>query len=64
MDPKEVQVQVLTDDEQNTSSDYQAVDETADREEEIIPVIVRPGHIRFESLGIIDILIPDIFLDF
>ncbi|KAG6536045.1 hypothetical protein ZIOFF_001083 [Zingiber officinale] len=47
---EEVQVQILTNDEQNTSSDYEAVDETADREEEIIPVIVRPGHIRFESL--------------
>ncbi|XP_074576274.1 uncharacterized protein LOC141832791 isoform X2 [Curcuma longa] len=47
---EEVQVQVLTNDKQNTSSDHQAVDETSDREEEIIPVIVRPGHIRFESL--------------
>ncbi|KAG6531755.1 hypothetical protein ZIOFF_005575 [Zingiber officinale] len=50
---EEVQVQILTNDEQNTSSDYEAVDETADREEEIIPVIVRPGHIRFESLVLV-----------
>ncbi|WOL11322.1 hypothetical protein Cni_G20084 [Canna indica] len=47
---QEVKDQVLANDTQSTSSEEQVVDQTADIEEDIVPVIVRPGHIRFEPL--------------
>ncbi|KAJ8458128.1 hypothetical protein OPV22_031054 [Ensete ventricosum] len=37
-------------DVQGQLSKYQIVDQTIEIEEEIVPVIVRPGHIRFEPL--------------
>lgn len=35
-----------------TSAKHQAMDEITEVEDEIVPVMVRPGHIRFEPLGI------------
>ncbi|KAG2701888.1 hypothetical protein I3843_06G061500 [Carya illinoinensis] len=51
--------QMLTkDDEQSPVKDDQKVfeehhepDENDDREDEVVPVVIRPGHIRFERLG-------------
>ncbi|XP_009415977.2 coilin isoform X3 [Musa acuminata AAA Group] len=37
-------------DVQGTLSKYKIVDQTIEIEEEIVPVIVRPGHIRFEPI--------------
>ncbi|URE29896.1 hypothetical protein MUK42_06103 [Musa troglodytarum] len=37
-------------DMQGTLSKYQIVDQTIEIDEEIVPVIVRPGHIRFEPI--------------
>ncbi|XP_042984262.1 coilin-like isoform X4 [Carya illinoinensis] len=53
------QGQMLTkDDEQSPVKDDQKVfeehhepDENDDREDEVVPVVIRPGHIRFERLG-------------
>lgn len=37
---------------QMTSSDHSTVDLDAVMENEITPIVVRPGHIRFETAGI------------
>lgn len=47
-------------DVQGTLSKYQIVDQTIEIEEEIVPVIVRPGHIRFEPIGMVQILVPHV----
>ncbi|XP_038986855.1 coilin-like isoform X2 [Phoenix dactylifera] len=43
-------IQVPTNDIDGTSAKYQTVDEITKAEDEIVPIIVRPGHIRFETL--------------
>ncbi|KAG1331389.1 coilin [Cocos nucifera] len=42
--------QVPANDIDGTSAKHQAVDEITEVEDEIVPIIVRPGHIRFQPL--------------
>lgn len=47
---KDVQSQVPANDIDGVSAKHQAVNQIREAEEEIVPVVVRPGHIRFEPL--------------
>lgn len=36
---------------QKVFEEHQQLDENSDEEDDIVPVVIRPGHIRFERLG-------------
>ncbi|XP_010929922.1 coilin isoform X1 [Elaeis guineensis] len=46
---KDMRSQVPANDTNDASAKHRTVNEIAEKEDEIVPVIVRPGHIRFES---------------